>query len=126
MISSVYVHLFSNIDISPLLQSSKLFLHSPLQHSLNQSPCRVCTTYLRNQNLITRLHTRLNPLAIFIESTRANGQHFRFVQVLDYALWEENSTSGLGVGLDALHEDAVEEGRDGFDALDGGLSEVLA
>lgn len=84
------------------------------------------TTYLRNQNLIASLHARSNALAILIEGTGANSQNLGLVGVLDGRLGEEDATSGLGLGLYALDEDAVQEGGDGADGLEERLFLLLA
>jgi hypothetical protein len=81
------------------------------------------TTKLGDQNLVTGLDGRSNALAIAVESTRANSEDLCFVELLDGGLGEEDATGSLGLGLDALDEDAVEEGSEGLDGLggDGGL-----
>jgi hypothetical protein len=82
-------------------------------------------TYLRNQDLVTRCDARRNQLSIPIPSTRSNSQNLRFVQFLDCALREEDAAGSLGLGLYALNEDAVEEGSDGADGLEGRLRSRL-
>jgi hypothetical protein len=71
--------------------------------------------YLRNQDLVTRLHTGGNPLALLVKGTRANSQHLGLVQLLDGRLGEEDAARRLGLRLDALDEDAVEERGNGAD-----------
>lgn len=72
-------------------------------------------TYLWNQNLVARLYTRCNPLAILVKCTGSNSQYFCLVQLLHCGLGEEDAGRGLGLGLHALDEDAVEERGDGLD-----------
>jgi hypothetical protein len=83
------------------------------------------TTKLRNQNLVTGLDGRSNALSIAVKSTGANGEDLCFVELLDGGLGEEDATGSLGLGLDALDENAVKEGCEGLDGLggDGGLGE---
>jgi len=77
------------------------------------------TTKLRNQNLVTGLNGRSDALAITVKSTGANSEDLCFVELLDGGLGEEDATGSLGLGLDALDEDAVEEGSEGLDGLGG-------
>jgi hypothetical protein len=78
-------------------------------------------TKLRNQNLVAGLDGRSNALAIAVVGTGANSENLSFVELLDGGLGEE--AGGFSLGLDALDEDAVEEGSEGLDGLggDGGL-----
>jgi hypothetical protein len=80
-------------------------------------------TELRNQNLVAGLDGRSNALAIAVVGTGANSKNLGFVELLDGGLGEEDAAGGFGLGLDALDEDAVEEGSEGLDGLggDGGL-----
>jgi hypothetical protein len=79
------------------------------------------TTYLGNQHLVAGLHARRNALALPVKGTGANGKHLGLVELLDGGLGQEDAGCGLGLGLEALDEDAVEEGREGADGLDGRL-----
>jgi hypothetical protein len=83
-------------------------------------------TYLRNQHLVARLHTRLHALALLVECAGPDGEHLCLVELLDGAVGEEDAGCRLGLGLDALDEDAVEEGRDAADGFDGGLFNPIA
>ena len=85
------------------------------------------TTKLRNQNLVAGLDRRSNALSIAVKGAGANSQNFGLVEFLDGRLGEEDAAGGLGLGLDALDEDAIEERCEGFDGLggDGGLWWVL-
>ena len=76
---------------------------------------------LGDQNLVARLHAGGDALSVLVEGAGADGNDLCFVEVLDGCLREEDAGCGLGFGLDALHEDAVEEGRNAADRLDGGL-----
>ena len=75
---------------------------------------------LRDQDLVAGLHAGGDALSVLVEGAGA-GNDLCFVKVLDGCLGEENAGCGLGFRLDALHEDAVEEGRNAADRLDGGL-----
>lgn len=121
-------HLYPNFDIllssntsrTPL-NSSLLFLSQLFPSSSSPTTNDKEPTYLRNQHLITRLHAGRDPLSLLINRARAHGQHLRLVEVLDGGLGQENAACGLGLGLYALHQDAVEERGDGADGLEGGL-----
>jgi hypothetical protein len=76
---------------------------------------------LRDQDLVARLYAGSHALSIFVKHARANGENLGFVELLDGCLGEEDARCSLGLGLDALDEDAVEEGRDAADGLDCGL-----
>ena len=77
------------------------------------------STYLRNQHLVTGLHAWCYPLAVLIQQTWANSENLRLIEVLDSGFWQEDAPGGLGLGLDALDEDAVEERDEVLDGLDG-------
>lgn len=79
------------------------------------------TAELRDQNLVAGLHAGCDALSVLIEGAGADGNDFCFVEVLDGRLGEEDASCSLGFGLDALHKDAVEEGCNAADRLDGGL-----
>lgn len=85
------------------------------------------STYLRNQHPITLLHAWLYPLAIPIQSTRADSKNLGLVELFDGALGQEDTGAGLCLGLDALNKDAVEKGGNGANRLEsGGLQSTLA
>lgn len=75
---------------------------------------------LRNQNPIPNPNTTPHPLPLLIQPPRSHSQDARLVQLLDAALGEVDAGGGLGGGFDALDEDAVEEGSEGFDGFEGG------
>jgi hypothetical protein len=81
---------------------------------------------LGNQNLVAGLHAGGDALSVLIEGAGADGNDLCFVEILDGCLWEEDASGSLGFGLDALHKDAVEEGHNAADRLDGGLSEHVS
>jgi hypothetical protein len=72
-------------------------------------------TFLRNHNLVTGLHTRCYPLAVPVESTWPYCKDLCLVELLHGGLGEEDAGRGLGLGLEALDQDAVEERGDGLD-----------
>lgn len=76
---------------------------------------------LRDQDLVAGLYAGGNALSILVEGTGADGEDLCFVELLDGRLGEEDAGCGLGFGLDALDEDAVEERRNALDGLDCGL-----
>ena len=73
---------------------------------------------LRDQDLVAGLYAGGNALSILVEGTGADGEDLCFVELLDGRLGEEDAGCGLGFGLDALDEDAVEQRRDALDGLD--------
>lgn len=81
------------------------------------------TTELGNQDLVTGLDGRGDALAITVEGAGADSEDLSLVELLDGRLGEEDATGGLGLGLDALDKDAVEQGSESLDGLggDGGL-----
>jgi len=66
-------------------------------------------TYLRDQNLIARLYARCDPLSVLVNCTGSNGQDLCLVELLHSGLGEEDTGCGLGLWLEALDKDAVEE-----------------
>ena len=83
-----------------------------------------CPTYLRNQHLVAGGHAHGHALAILVEGAGADSQDLGLVKLLDARLGQEDAAGRLGLGLDALHEHAVEEGDEGLDGTKrGGLSE---
>lgn len=81
------------------------------------------TTELGNQDLVTGLDGRGDALAITVEGAGADSEDLSLVELLDGRLGEEDATGSLGLGLDALDKDAVEQGSESLDGLggDGGL-----
>lgn len=82
-------------------------------------------TELRNQNLVASLDAQRNALAILVVEAGADGEDLALVELLDGAIGEEDAGGGLGLGLHALHENAVEERCKGLDVLEEGLVEAL-
>jgi hypothetical protein len=80
---------------------------------------------LRDQNLVTGLDADGNAVAGLVECARADGEDLGLVQLLDGGLGQEDAACGLGLGLEALDEHAVEERGEGADGLEGRLSVVL-
>ena len=80
-----------------------------------------CQTYLRDQHLVTGLNARCYALALLVERAGPNSQDLGLVELLDGGVRQEDARRRLGLGLDALHEDAVEERSDATDGLDGRL-----
>lgn len=81
----------------------------------------VDATYLRNQNLVAGGDTHGDTVAILGQETRANSEDLGLVLLLDAALGEEDAGGGLGLGLDALDQDAVEEGSKALDVAEDRL-----
>lgn len=82
-------------------------------------------TELGNQDLVAGLDAERDPLAILVVEAGADGEDLALVELLDGAIGEEDAGGGLGLGLHALHEDAVEEGSERLDVLEDGLVESI-
>lgn len=80
----------------------------------------VCFTYLRYQHLIASTDAHRHPFAVPVHSTGSHSQHLCLIELLLRALGQEDAACGSGIGLHPLYEDAIEEGREGFDGFDGG------
>ena len=76
---------------------------------------------LGNQDLVAGLDAERNALAVLVVEAGADGEDLALVELLDGAVGEEDAGGGLGLGLHALHEDAVEERCKGLDVLEEGL-----
>ena len=59
--------------------------------------------------------------AIAVNGTRANSENLGNVLLLDAALREEDTGGGLGLGLDALDQDTVQEGSQVLDVAEDRL-----
>jgi hypothetical protein len=97
----------------------------PEQAQLLVSNLDRASTELWNQHLVAGLHTWRYPLAILVHCSGAYGEYFGFVELLHGRLGQEDTSCGLGFGLDALDKDAVKEGGDAADRLDCGLRGLL-
>lgn len=123
--------LYSLILASSLLKSpvsyflrkaqKKDLLSVPEQAQLLVADLDWAAAELRNQDLVAGLDAGRNALSVLVNGAGADGNHLGLVEVLDGCLGEEDASGGLGFGLDALHENAVEEGCNAADRLDGGL-----
>lgn len=82
------------------------------------------TTELRDQDLVARGNTHRQTLAVLVEGTGADGENLGLVLLLDTALREEDTRGSLGLGLDALDQDAVQEGGEGLDVTEGRLFQI--
>lgn len=80
-----------------------------------------CTTYLGDEDLVTGIDTHGETLALTVNETRADGEDLSFVLLLDGSLGEEDTGGSLGLGLDALDQDAVQQGGEGLDVAEDRL-----
>lgn len=78
-------------------------------------------TYLRNQDLVTGGDAHGEALALLVKESGANSEDLGLVLLLDAALREEDAGGGLGLGLDALDQDAVQEGSEVLDVAEDRL-----
>lgn len=85
-------------------------------------------TYLGDQDTVTGSDTHGESLAVAVKETGANGKDLSLILLFDAALGEEDTRGGLGLGLDALDQDAVHEGSEVLDVAEERLCErkVLA
>lgn len=129
MVSEQRIFLISDLHWrATVLQSTSALIRKNLSNKLPPSSPEAAashwSTYLWNQNLVSNRHGTADSLPILIETTGSNSQHLRLVQFLDTRLWEEDSRGGLSLGLDALHQDAVEQGSEGLDGLECGSLQI--
>lgn len=73
---------------------------------------------LRNEDLVAGLDAHGHALAVLVGETGANGEDLALVELLDSAVGEEDARGSLGLGLDALHQNAVKERCEGLDVLE--------
>ena len=114
------------MPIAPSPQTPDDLLVIPEQAVLLLTDLDRAAAELRNQDLVAGLHADGNAVAGLVVCAGADGEHLGLVQLLDGSLGQEDAGCGLGLGLDALHENAVEEGGEGADGLEGRLWSVLA
>ena len=73
---------------------------------------------MRNQNLVTSSNAHGDALAITVKGTRANSQDVAGGLVLKGAFREEDAGGGLSLRLDALNQNAIQEGSKALDVAD--------
>jgi hypothetical protein len=78
---------------------------------------------LGDEDLVAGLDAQRYPLAVLVVEAGADGEDFALVELLDGAVGEEDAGGGLGLGLHALHQDAVEKRCEGLDVLEHRLME---
>jgi hypothetical protein len=78
-------------------------------------------TYLGDEDLVTGSDTHGETLALLVEETRANSEDLGLVLLLDGSLGEEDTGGRLGLRLDALDQDAVQEGGERLDVAEDRL-----
>ena len=104
------IHLFVDLGEEFMVTEERELLLSDLDRA---------STELRNQDLVTGSNTGSDPLALLVQGAGADGEHLGLIKFLDSTVRKEDSGCGLGLGLDALDEDAVEKRGDAADGLDG-------
>ena len=97
----------------------------PEQSELLLADLDGAATELGDEDLVTGLDAQRYPLAVLVVEAGADGENLALVELLDGAVGEEDAGGGLGLGLHALHEDAVEERCEGLDVLEEGLVESI-
>lgn len=107
------------------LRLARNVLVVPEQSELLLADLDGAATKLGNQDLVAGLDTQRNPLAILVVETGANSEDLALVELLDGAIGKEDAGGSLGLGLHALHENAVEERCEGLDVLEEGLMESI-
>lgn len=84
-------------------------------------------THGRDQDTVTSLDGDLNALSVLVKASGSDSEDASLRELLNGRLGEEDSGGGLGLSLDALDEDTVEEGGKSLDGAEGGgLSSLLA
>lgn len=66
-------------------------------------------TNLGDQDAVASSAAHGHALAVLVQAAGADGENLGLVELLDARLGEEDAAGRLGLGLDALHEHAVEE-----------------
>ena len=84
---------------------------------------RAIQTYLRDQDTVAGGDAHGEALAVLVEDTGANSEDLGLVLLLDAALGQEDTGGSLGLGLDALDQDAVQEGSKVLDVTEERLIE---
>lgn len=77
-------------------------------------------TYLGDEDAVASVDAHGEALAVLVEGTGANSEDLGLVEVLNGGLGKEDAGGSLGLGLDALDEDAVKKGDESLDGADGG------
>jgi len=80
----------------------------------------VPSPYRGDQDPVAGLHAHGQPLALLVQGAGADGEDLGLVELLDARLGQEDAGRGLGLGLDALDQDAVQERHERLDGSDGG------
>lgn len=97
-------------------------LNVPRQYILIWSTHRQSVSYLGDQDAVTDGNAHGYPGARPVEGAGPDGQDLCLVELLDARLGQEDAAGRLGLGLDALDEDSVQEGHEGADGANrGGL-----
>lgn len=79
------------------------------------------STYLGDQDLVATGDTHRQALAITAQETGTNSEDLGLVLLLHTALREEDTGGGLGLRLDALDKDTVQEGSKALDVAEDRL-----
>jgi hypothetical protein len=111
--------------LTSLHRRTAILQNQSVQSIPNAPPeCRATTTngqtYLGDQHTVTLLDAHGQPVALLVERTGSDGEDLGLVELLNAGLGEEDAAGGLGLGLDALDEDAVQKRSEGADGTDGG------
>ena len=79
-------------------------------------------TYLGDQDPVAGSDAHGHALAVAVNGAGADGQDLGLVELLDARLGQEDARGRLGLGLDALDQDPVEQRDERLDGADrGGL-----
>ena len=87
--------------------------HSILKHAFEAKP-----TYLGDQDAVTNGDTPGQAVALLVKSAGSNSQDLGLIKLLHARLGQEDAAGRLGIGLDALHENAVQQRDQGSDGSD--------
>ena len=102
--------------------SSPALTGDPPNYTKSAVPCYLHAeaTYLGNQHAVANDHAHGQAVALLVESTGSDSQDLGLVELLDARLGQEDAAGSLGIGLDALDEDAIQQRSEGADGADGG------
>lgn len=113
-------------ELQPFSMIARNVLVVPEQAVLLLADLDGAAAELGNEDLVAGLDAKGYPLAFLVLEAGANGENLGLVELLDGAVGEEDAGGGLGLGLDALDENAVKERSEGLDVLEERLEGRMA
>jgi len=122
MVSEQRVLLFSDLHRATTILQNRQQLSLPTPDKLLRiNQCvSYWRAYLRYQDLVASCDAHAYPLAFFVEAAGSDSKDLGLIELLDTALGQKDTGCRLGIGLDALNQDAIEKRREGANRLEGG------